>query len=305
MEERNGMKKVILIYVGILVGVFVLFSLLSINSDYAIEQMAWKVQKEYMDILKDPKVIPEQTFDDVIKGYQKIITRYPDSGLTQGIRMLVAHVYYLKKDYETSRTKFNEVVDLYPDNKELQAEALGAVGRTYEAQDNWPGARKVYDRIMAEYTLTRTGLGIPIYIANHYKEANDYQKTMDAYERAITHYNTLTAQNPDSAVEYNALRYLSNCYLEQKRWKDAVEALGRIATKYGRPEYMNIRTLDTILKTVNTVSVYQLKDYELPLSIYQGIINENPDHPLKGYFAKMIDALTTLKAKGVQVSPAQ
>lgn len=299
------MKKAILIYIGILIGVFVLFSLLSINSDYAIEQMAWKVQKEYLDILKDPKVIPEQTFDNVINGYQKIIKRYPDSKLTQGIRMLLAHVYYLKKDYKTSRAKFTEVIELYPDNKELQAEAMGAVGRTYEAQDNWPGARKVYDRIMAEYTLTRTGLGIPIYIANHYKETNDYQKTMDAYERAITHYNTLTAQNSNSPVEYATLRYLSNCYLEQKRWTEAVDVLGKLVAKYGRPEYMNIRTLDTILKTINTVSVYQLKNYDLPLSIYQGIVKENPDHPLKGYFTKMIDALSTLKAKGVRVSPAQ
>ena len=304
MDERNGMKKLLFIYIGILTGVFVLFSLLSLNSDYAIEQMAWKVQKEYMDILKDPKVIPEQTFDEVVNGYQKIIKRYPDSRLTQGIRMLLGHVYYLKKDYETSRTKFNEVIKLYPDNKELQAEALGAVGRTYEAQDNWPGARKTYDRIVANYTLTRTGLGIPIYIANHYKEINDYQKTMDAYDRAITHYNTLVAQNPGSGVEYTALRYLSNCYLDQKRWREAVETLGKIADKYGRPEYMNIRTLDTIVKTINTVSVYQLKDYDLPLHIYQDIIKKTPNHPLGGYFQKMIEALSTLKAKSVQVSPA-
>jgi len=299
------MKKIVLIYIGILAGVFVLFSLLGINSDYAIEQMAWKVQREYLDILKDPKIVPEPTFDKVIKDYQKIIKRYPNSKLTPGIRMLVGNVYHVKKDYETSRKKFNEIIKLYPESKELQAQALSAIGRTYEAQDNWPGARKIYDRIMAEYTLTLTGLGIPLYIANHYKGVNDYQKTMDAYELAITHYNTLTAKNPDSPVEYAALRYLGNCYLEQKRWKEAVEVLGKIASQYGRPEYMNIRTLDTILKTINTVSVYQLKDYGLPLSIYQGIINENPNHPLKGYFEKMIDVLSTLKAKGVQVSPAQ
>ncbi len=299
------MKKIILIYIGILVGVFVLFSTLSLNSDYAIEQMAWKVQKEYMDILKDPKVIPEQTFDEVTKGYEKIIKRYPDSKMIPGIRMLLAHVYYLKKDYEASRAKFNEIIKLYPDNKELQAEALGAIGRTYEAQDNWPGARKVYDRIMADYTSTRTGMGIPIYIANHYKEQNDYQKTMDAYDRAITHYNTLAAQNPNSPIEYNALRYLSNCYLEQKRWKEGVETLGRILHKYGEPQYMRVQTLDIILKTINTVSVYQLKDYDLPLHIYQEIITENPKHPLSGYFQKMIDALSTLKAKSVQITPAQ
>ena len=295
----------VLIYIGILTGVFVLFSLLGINSDYAVEQMAWKVQREYLDILKDPKIVPEPTFDKVIKDYQKIIKRYPNSKLTPGIRMLVGNVYHVKKDYETSRKKFNEIIKLYPESKELQAQALSAIGRTYEAQDNWPGARKIYDRIMAEYTLTLTGLGIPLYIANHYKGVNDYQKTMDAYELAITHYNTLAAQNPDSPAEYNSLRYLSNCYLDQKRWDEAVEILGKIAAKYGRPEHMNIRTLDIILKTINTVSVYQLKDYELPRQIYQDIITKYPDHPWKDYFQKMINTLSTLKIKNIQVPPVQ
>mgnify|MGYP001594856021 FL=1 len=299
------MKKAVLIYIGILAGVFVLFSLLGRDSDYAIEQMAWKVQREYIDILKDPKVVPEQTFNKVIRDYQKIIERYPSSKLTPMIRMLVGNVYHVKKDYETSREKFNEIIELYPQNRELQAQALSAIGRTYEAQDNWPGARKIYDRIVADYALTRTGLGIPLYIANHYKGVNDYQKTMDAYERAITHYNALAAQNPDSPAEYNSLRYLSNCYLDQKRWREAVEALGKITAKYGRPERMNIRTLDIILKTINTVSVYQLKDYELPLQIYQDIITKDPNHPWKDYFQKMIDTLSTLKAKSVQVPAVQ
>ena len=84
-----------------------------------------------------------------------------------------------------------------------------------------------------------------------------------------------------------------------------MEVFGKVTDKYGRPEHMNIRTLDTILKTINTVSVYQLKDYELPRQIYQDIIAKNPNHPWKSYFHKMIDTLSTLKAKGVQVSPAQ
>ena len=299
------MKKVIPIYLGILAGVFVLLSLLGRNSDYAIEQAAWKLQREYIDILKDPKVVPEQTFARIIKDYQKIIERYPDSKLTPGLRMIVGNVYLVKKDYETSREKFNEIIKLYPQDRELQAEVLSAIGRTYESQDNWPGARKVYDRIVADYALTRTGLGVPIYIANHYKTQNDYQKTMDAYDRAITHYNTLAAQNPDSPAEYNSLRYLSNCYLDQKRWDEAVEVLGKIAAKYGRPEHMNIRTLDIILKTINTVSVYQLKDYELPRQIYQDIITKYSDHPWKDYFQKIINTLSTLKIKSIQVPPVQ
>lgn len=299
------MKRILIAYIAILVGIFAVLSWLGRNSDYAIEQMVWKVQKEYLDIVKDPKVIPEQTYVKVIKGYQKIIDRYPNSTLTPRIRFLMGHVYFLKKDYETARKKFNELIKLYPSNKALHAEALGAVGRTYEIENDWPQAQRTYDRIMADYPDTPTGFGIPLYLANHYKEQNDYQKTMDAYDRAIKHYLSLTQSNPGSPIEYNALRYLSNCYLDQKRWREGVETLGEILQKYAKGNYMNIQTADTIIKTINAISVYQIKDYDLPVQIYQNIIQQNPDHPLNAYFQKMIDALNTLKAKSVQVSPAQ
>lgn len=299
------MKKTIIIYVGILAGLFVILSLLGRNSEYAIEQKTWKVQRQYFDILKDPKVIPEQTFLDVIRDYEKIIRRYPESKLTQGLRLLVAQVYFLKKDYESAHKKLNETIKLFPNNKELQAEALGAIGRIYETQENWPQAKKTYDRLMADYPLTQAGLGVPIYVANYFKQKNDYQKTVEAYDRAIAHYSSLAAQNPDSAAEYSALRYLSNCYLDQKRWREGVETLGKVLAKYAKAEYMNVQTADIIIKTINTVSVYQLKDYDLPIRIYQNIIEENPNHPLKDYFQKMADALASLKAKSVQVAPAK
>ena len=90
-----------------------------------------------------------------------------------------------------------------------------------------------------------------------------------------------------------------------KGGKGGGKFLGKIAAKYGRPEHMNIRTLDIILKTINTVSVYQLKDYELPRQIYQDIITKYPDHPWKDYFQKMINTLSTLKIKSIQVPPVQ
>ncbi|MBI5150116.1 MAG: tetratricopeptide repeat protein [Candidatus Omnitrophica bacterium] len=299
------MKKLLLTYLAVLSGVFIVLSLWGLNSDYAIEQMAWKTQKEYFDILKDPKVIPEQTFNKVIAGYEKVIQRHPDSRMVPGLRFLAAHVYYLKKDYATARQKFEEIIKLYPSNNELHAESLAAIAHTYEAENNWPQAQKVYNGIFTEFPKTQTGMGVPIYLASYYKGKNDYQKTMEAYERAIQHYAQLASQNPDSPVEFNALRYLSNCYLEQKRWREAVETLGKVMVKYGRGNYMNLRTAETIIKTINAVSIYQIKDYDLPIQIYQNIIQQNPDHPLNAYFQKVIGALNTLKAKAVQVTPVK
>ena len=299
------MKKALLSYVIILVGIFVVFSLWGSQGDYAIEQKVWKIHKQYFDILKDPNVIPDKTFDQVIQGYKKIIERYPHSKMTPGLHFLIGRVHSLKKDYETARQKFQEITTIYPDKPELHAEALAAAAATYEAEKNWPQAKKTYDDILLKYPLTRTGLGIPIYIASYYKNQNDYRQTIEAYEKAVRHYQSAAQEHPDSVVEYTALRYLSNCYLDQKRWSEAVQILGKILQKYAKADYMNIKTADTIIKTINVVCSYQLKDYDVAIKIYQDIIHGDPNHSLNAYFQKMIDAFNKLKEKGVQVSPVK
>ncbi len=299
------MKKTLIAYAVILAGIFITLSSLDSQSDYAIEQKVWKVHKQYFDIIKDPNVIPEQTFEDVIAGYQKIIDKYPQSRLTEGLRFLVGRVYFLKKDYETARKKFYEIIEIYPQKKELHAEAMAAVAKTYEVQDNWPQAYKIYDQILKSYPLTPAALGIPIYIANYHKSLNDYQQTVDAYEKAIVYYRKIASENPASPAGYNALRYLSNCYLDQKHWTEAINTLGEILQKYAHGEYMTAKTADTIIKTINIVSTYQLKDYDAAVHIYRGIIEQNPGHPLNAHFQKMIDAFNQLKEKGVQVTPAK
>ena len=298
------MKKILLTYTAVLLVLFIIFSVLGTKGEYAVERKVWKLHKQYADILKDPNVIPDKTFEKVIKGYQKIIEQHPQSRLTQGIRFIIGRVYLLKKDYTTARAKFNEIVGLYPDNPETQAQAFTAVGQSYELEKNWPEAAKTYEQILKDYPLTPTGLGIPIYLANHHKNANDYQKTMGAYERAITHYTSIASKNPDSFIEFNALRYLANCYLEQKRWTEAINTLGKILEKYADAQHMNVQTADTIIKTINVVSSYQLKDYDAAINIYKNIISKKSDHPLNAYLRKMIDAFTALKEKGVQLEPA-
>lgn len=298
------MKKTLITYITVLVVLFVVFSVLGTKGEYAVERKVWKLHKQYADIRKDPNVIPDKTFEKIIKGYQKIIDQYPQSRLTQGIHFIIGRVYLLKKDYTTARAKFNEIVGLYPQNPETQAQAFAAVGQSYELEKNWPEAAKIYEQILKDYPLTQTGLGIPIYLANHHKNTNDYQKTMEAYERAIVHYAGVASKNADSFIEFNALRYLANCYLEQKRWTEAINTLGTILEKYADAQHMNVQTADTIIKTINVVSSYQLKDYDAAINIYKNIINKKSDHPLNAYLQKMIDAFSQLKEKGVKLAPA-
>ena len=98
------------------------------------------------------------------------------------------------------------------------------------------------------------------------------------------------------------MRHLSNCYLDQNRWAEAISTLGSTLEKYSTSDYLTVKDVDLIIKTINITAAYKLKDYDVAIRLYQEIIARNPGHPLINYLHKVIDAFNQLKEKGVQVS---
>lgn len=296
------MKKVLSVYLIILLGVFVTLSLFDQKSDYIIEKKIWRIYQQQLDIAKDPNVIPDRSFEKVIDGYKAIIQNYPNSYLIPRLHIRVGEVYMLRKDYEGARAIFYEFMKSYPDNKEAAAEALFKAGGTYETTDNWPEAYKVYQNVISEYTLTNVGLSMPVYIANYHRNQNDFQATMTAYEFAVRHYSSIASTHDNTKAGLSAMRHLANCYLDQNRWTEAISALGLILEKYTISNYLTLKDIDMVIKTINITAAYQLKDYDVAVSLYEEIVARNPEHPLKGYLNKVIDAFNQLKEKGIQVS---
>ncbi|MCK5082391.1 MAG: tetratricopeptide repeat protein [Candidatus Omnitrophica bacterium] len=293
------MKKALIIYASILIGVFVLFSVLDLKGDYTVERRMWGLFQQQLDIAKDPTVIPERAFEDITNEYKKIIAEYPDSTLTPGIHLQLGEIYTLKKDFVSARKVLNEIIGLYPDNRELSAEAMFKIGKTYEFEENWVKASKTYNKIILKYSETDTAMGVPIYIANYYKGQNDFQGTMDAYEVAIRYYKKMASDHDGTKVGLNALRFLSNCYLEQNRWIEAIDTLGAVIEKYASSGYLTDENADMTVKTINVVSAYQLQDYDIAIGLYRGIIDRNPGHRFRGYLEKMIGAFDQLREKGI------
>jgi len=94
------MKKILSIYLIILAGVFVLLSVLGTKSDIVVEKKIWQLTQQHIDIAKDPNVIPDRSFDQVINGYRDIIENNPNSRLIPGLHIRVGEMYILRKDYE-------------------------------------------------------------------------------------------------------------------------------------------------------------------------------------------------------------
>ncbi|MBN1870059.1 MAG: tetratricopeptide repeat protein [Candidatus Omnitrophica bacterium] len=296
------MKKACLIYLIILAGLYAVLSLFDLKGDYIVEKKIWKLYQMQLDIAKDPRVIPDLTFKNVIDGYRKVIEQYRGSRLTPTLYIRLGEVYSLKKDYEQARKTFHETIKRYPDNHDLSAQAMFEIGKTYELEQNWIEASRVYNAIIREYSETETAMSVPIYIANYYRNQNDSQMTKEAYEVARRYYKKMAADYTDTKVGLNALRYLSNCYLEQKGWNHAVETLGTIIEKYAQYGYLPIDDMEKMIKTINIISAYKIKNYDKAILLYQGIIDRNPNHRFRGYLQKMIDAFQQLKKEDLKAS---
>jgi len=98
------------------------------------------------------------------------------------------------------------------------------------------------------------------------------------------------------------MRNLSNCYFDQNRWMDAINTLGAILEEYSTSEFLTVGEVDVMIKSINITAAYKLKDYDVAVSLYQSILDRNPQHPLKKYLNQVISAFNQLTEKGVRVS---
>jgi len=295
------MKKTLTIYLSVLVVLFIVFSILGRGGDYAVEQKLWKINQQYVEVAKDPGTVSDNTYNSIITQYRDVIKKYSESNVIKGVYLLLGEVYLLKSDYETARKTYEEMMNKYSGDKALASEGYARIARSYELENNWAKSEEIYMRMIQEYPLTDVGLGASLYIANYYRKNNDFKNSIEAYDRAMRFYGRVAKEHENTKVGFDALRYLANCHLEQNRWDEAVKILGDVLLNYNTSEYMNIQRADTIIKTINMVAAFRMKDNSAATKIYAQFVKENPDHALSAYLHKMIEAFQKLEAEGIQL----
>ncbi len=292
------MKKTLLSFAGILAGLFVVLSLLDARGDYGVEQILWKANKKLSDAARSPEAIPDKVFVQIADQYRKIIKDFPNSRLTSAAYLSLGKVYLIKKDYKAARERLTDVLKKYPNNSNVCAEALSAIGNSYGLEGDWPNALRTYEKLKNDYPLTDLGLSVPLYVANYYLKNSHTVNAQNALEDAIVYYDKLSLEHPNSEIELKSLKLLSDCYLMQNRWTDAVNVLGKILLKYPKPE-----VAVPIMKAINTIVLTQIRDFDIPINIYQGFLEKNPNHPLDKALKEMIGKFTELKKKNVKADP--
>ena len=289
------MKRTLLILIGILVGVFILLTALDMKGEYAAEKAIHKINKKFAKIKDDPLATPEARYAEVIGNYKKFIERFPDSRVTPFAHILIGRTYLLKKDYAMARSTFERVVQQYDDTPNLAAQGLLEMATTYSEEKDVSGVIRVYSKIMTDYPLTEQGLKAPLTLARIQSSESSSEQREAVYANTISHYRTLAQQHVQTPIGFKALHYVAVCQLDQQHWAAAVSAYSDILFSYSQPQYLNGVLAEIILRSINTISVGRLNDFDTPVRIYNQFIQQYPDHPLVPNLKLMIQGLENLK----------
>ncbi len=290
------MKRSILTFIGILVGVYVIFNLIDSRSEYVAEKIIWDTNQKLAKAARNPEAIPDNVYAQYAAQYSKVIKQFGRTSLAPRAAILLGDVYLIKKDNTTARKYFQEIFKLYPENKEILAEAAMSIGKSFEFENNWGEAEKYYEKILADYPTTAIGLNVPLYLVNHYRAVKNAEATAVATERAIKMYKNMAAHNATTPLGIKALNNLTNLYIALERWTDAVDTMGSILIKYPMRN-----TAPIMIKGINQISLMYLSDSTKAVAIYEDFIKKHPKHPLNDPLKKMIDSFNTLKSQNVKI----
>jgi len=289
------MKKTLIIFIIILSGVFAILSFLDRHGDYAAERNLWKINQDFYKVTRDPKTTPDITFDQITARYEKFLQRFSYSRLAPAAYIRIGRVYLFRKNYNRARQEFENVIQKFSDKSSIVVQGLKEIIYSYEKEEDLDNVIKVHQRAKRDYPLTSLGLDAPFLMAKvHAQQKREDLAKKDLFD-AIKHYKQLIQQYPDTPVEFKAQELLARCFFSLQMWREAVNTLGEIFIRFSEPPYLTPSKAKAITKSINTVSVFQLRDADLPISIYQKFMGAHPQHPFNKVLNNIIQELKQIK----------
>lgn len=289
------MKKKILILFGVLLGIYIVLTMMD-TSEYRAEKSLWRMQKKYTVIAQDPKAVPESQFKRVIKGYRNLIKRYSKSKYVPQMYSSIGMLYAMNKDYENARKVFGEVVTKFSDSPAVVSKALMDIGNVYLIENKMKQAVGIYRRIWIDYSETEAGFMMPLYIAKIYSNTGQEDMVQKYLAEAVAFYKNI-AENEENSHMVRIVGYqtLATAYIAQKEWEKALDVLKKILYDYADSKLMTPQRLSGITRTLNLVCIVRLKDFDRAKAIYGGFIDDHSGHYLNPFLEKVLESLDLMK----------
>lgn len=295
------MKKTLLVYVLILAGVFIVLTLLDYRGEYRAEKSLWKINAQFAEYTKDPKIIPTGTYEEIRKKYKRFIDTHSKSKLVPLAELHIGHTYMAMKSYDKARQHFEDFIKNHKDNSLLGVQAAVEITRTYALEENEASVIKSYERVIRDFPETDIGLKTPLLMVDFYKNTQKIARAQKALADAELHYKDLIAKHPGTLTEFKALQMLTNCYMEKSDLNGAVNTLEAALLRFPDPAILTPQIMDNIVKSINTICMTQLKDLDRPIKIYSKFAEKYPNHQYTKALNSLIKKFEYLKSQNVGV----
>jgi tetratricopeptide (TPR) repeat protein len=288
------MRQLIGLLASILIVVFIGLSLAD-TDDYALEKHLWRINREFTIVAHDPAGASPEKFNQLIEDYERLVKRFSNSGQIPRIYLQMGRTYMLRRQWNEARDNFNIILEKYPHSDQFDGEALFYIGKTYEEENDPLSALKVYRQILKDYPLTNIGLETPLYIANYFQRMNKPEHAQKAVSEAIDLYQRIIEQSDRSSNRLRVLRKLATAYVWKEQWQEALQVLEKVLLEL--PSYPDVDpdAVNGVIKSINSIAVMQLNDYDKAIGIYRGFIRQHPKSELTPHIQEIANALEQLK----------
>ncbi|MDP1853748.1 MAG: tetratricopeptide repeat protein [Candidatus Omnitrophota bacterium] len=263
-----------------------IFSFLDYRGEYLAERKLFFANKTLSNILKNQESVPSALYEKTAKQYKYIISKYPKTISAKGARLLLGRFYISRKEFDAARLEFNKILNQYPEDKNYCAQALFAIGNSYESEDKWNQALSTYENIMNNYIGTPLAMNMPIYIANRYAQKKDDTNKNSYFSKAIEYYQKIAGEYPNTQLGYIAMNSRITCLELMGNWNAALEALQVMVNNYP-----NTPSVINGLKMIGIISFLKLKQPQRAVDIYKDFISRHPKHKLNTLLEKQINTI--------------
>ncbi|MDD5584891.1 MAG: tetratricopeptide repeat protein [Candidatus Omnitrophica bacterium] len=275
------MKKTVFILIAILVVVYAGLSFLCRGGEYPAERMLYRGFRAANAIVINPDVAPAAMVASVENDLKSVAVKYPKTRAAITSQMTLAKFYAANKKYDIALATLDGIIAKEGRDLVLVSEALLTKGSIYEVRNQWPKALEEYKKMRDEYPLTPLGMQIPLYIGNHYRQNADIAEADAAYQDAVAFYKRIAEKNKGSEVGYVASNFLTQAYINLKRYEEAGESIENTIANYP-----SVFTYMKQLPAADYIYVKLLNNPAKAIAVYKQVREKTND----AKFSKLIQA---------------
>lgn len=284
------MKKIILILIAILAGLYIVLAVLGSRGEYTAEKLYYDVIRAGNKIAANPDVVPPKLIDYIEVKMKTLLQKFPNSEVAKAVDIKLAEFYIGNKKYDPAIAHLDKVIKKYEKNRVMLSMAYFLKGVAYEKQDKWADALKQYHIVCDNYPDTQIGLQVPIYIGNYYIMKGRESDAKQAYDEAIQFYKKLEKENSNKPLGYMASLFAIQTYMRTDNFEAAAAGIEENLNKYSSP-----MTLGQMIPLIESVIVTKLNNPERAIAIYKSILEKSKDPRLNNALEKRIKQLSEKK----------